>query len=698
MLDRSRDALGRDSGVMVKDGSTVETSSTYAFGAADGRFTGVSAPAGTFTYGYLPGSSLIATVTGPAHTVTNQWEAKRDVLAWKRNKLPSANDDVSKFIYTVNGIGQRASVRTSGTAFDTPSGNVPADWDWGYDALGQVVSGDSPVNTLDRAYQYDQIGNRTRTAKGTLALPADPNYGSNNLNQYTKAEDVTLPVSPPPAPYDPDGNLRFDGGVNNSLGTTDPQAREYLWDAEWRLTAGADMDHPEGGPQGCRAVGRPGSQNRLTGAKVADGATLVTYSHDAFGRRVSRTTGTSTTLFLYDGWNVVAEYASTSTSFEARTLHTWGLDLSGGLQGAGGVGGLLAVGRIPESGQPANAVWHFPTYDGNGNISEYLDSAGATVAHYEYDPFGNEITPDSKKGGLHEAFAYRFSTKPLDSITGWYYYGFRYLIPVTGRWAGRDPLGERAGVNLSAFCANATSNSADALGLVMLAPASVASLDKPNGLLYSCYCGWLDKAHIDVGRKNMERLADARKGAKIAGKATASLNTLDPPFKDQPNMEVQLNGNPEELAKSDVLTTMTHVRAYENSTAWYKNIGRLIGGPVPVSGFSVEDMPSYYLGALIGTGKVSFEDVVRICDPLDEKESKWMFYSSKRPMRNTSHKPILWTDDDGVVSKQVETNPMFQAATGICPFIDHRFPCKEADLNPVKKAEAQRLFETIGIP
>lgn len=196
----------------------------------------------------------------------------------------------------------------------------------------------------------------------------------------------------------------------------------------------------------------------------------------------------------------------------------------------------------------------------------------------------------------------------------------------------------------------------------------------------------------------MERLADARKGAKIAGKATASLNTLDPPFKDQPNMEVQLNGNPEELAKSDVLTTMTHVRAYENSTAWYKNIGRLIGGPVPVSGFSVEDMPSYYLGALIGTGKVSFEDVVRICDPLDEKESKWMFYSSKRPMRNTSHKPILWTDDDGVVSKQVETNPMFQAATGICPFIDHRFPCKEADLNPVKKAEAQRLFETIGIP
>ena len=407
VLDRSRDALGRDSGVMVKDGSTVETSSTYAFGAADGRFTGVSAPAGTFTYGYLPGSSLIATVTGPAHTVTNQWEAKRDVLAWKRNKLPSANDDVSKFIYTVNPIGQRTGVATSGTAF----GGTPADWTWGYDPLGQVVSGDSSDNTLDRAYRYDQIGNRTRTAQGTLDLPSAANYTANALNQYTKAEGVTLPAPPAPAPYDDDGNLRFDGGVNK-----DNQPREYLWDAE----------------------------NRLTEAKVADGATLVTYTHDAFGRRVSRTAGTSTTLFLYDGWNVVAEYSLHDSSFIPKTFYTWGLDLSGTLQGAGGVGGLLGVSQITGNQQLPN-THYFPTYDGNGNISEYLDAAGGTVAHYEYDPFGNEITPDSKKGNLHDAFAYRFSTKPLDSITGWYYFGLRNYDPVAGRWPCRDPIGERVG-------------------------------------------------------------------------------------------------------------------------------------------------------------------------------------------------------------------------------------------------------------
>ena len=204
------------------------------------------------------------------------------------------------------------------------------------------------------------------------------------------------------------------------------------------------MDHPEGGPQGCRAVGRPGSQNRLTEAKVADGATLVTYTHDAFGRRVSRTAGTSTTLFLYDGWNVVAEYSPHDSSFIPKTFYTWGLDLSGTLQGAGGVGGLLGVSQITGNQQLPN-THYFPTYDGNGNISEYLDAAGGTVAHYEYDPFGNEITPDSKKGNLHDAFAYRVSTKPLDSITGWYYFGLRNYDPVAGRWPCRDPIGERVG-------------------------------------------------------------------------------------------------------------------------------------------------------------------------------------------------------------------------------------------------------------
>ncbi|MCF7674469.1 MAG: hypothetical protein K9N23_12895 [Akkermansiaceae bacterium] len=41
------------------------------------------------------------------------------------------------------------------------------------------------------------------------------------------------------------------------------------------------------------------------------------------------------------------------------------MDLSGSMQGAGGVGGLLAIVDAAEGPR------HYPTYDGNGNVSEY---------------------------------------------------------------------------------------------------------------------------------------------------------------------------------------------------------------------------------------------------------------------------------------------------------------------------------------
>ena len=67
---------------------------------------------------------------------------------------------------------------------------------------------------------------------------------------------------------------------------------------------------------------------------------------------------------------------------------------------------------------------YFPTYDGNGNVSEYLNSAQNNVAHYEYDPFGNAIISNGAKAN---DFAHRFSTKYLDSESGLYYYGLWLL-------------------------------------------------------------------------------------------------------------------------------------------------------------------------------------------------------------------------------------------------------------------------------
>ena len=71
-------------------------------------------------------------------------------------------------------------------------------------------------------------------------------------------------------------------------------------------------------------------------------------SYDARGRCISQTETlngqSTTTLYLYEGWNVIAEFTTSPGGAGSKTLTktvTWGSDLSGTLQGAGGVGGLL---------------------------------------------------------------------------------------------------------------------------------------------------------------------------------------------------------------------------------------------------------------------------------------------------------------------------------------------------------------------
>jgi len=170
------------------------------------------------------------------------------------------------------------------------------------------------------------------------------------------------------------------------------------------------------------------------------------------GRRIRKTTNDEDTAFVYDGWNVIAEYDVTSTP-TLDTTYTWGMDLSGSMQGAGGVGGLFAVNDGTNT--------FYPTYDGNGNVSEYLNASGTNIAHYEYDAFGNIV----KATGNSEDFRYRFSTKPLDEEIGWYYYGYRYYDPQTGRWPSRDPIEEQGGINLYGFVGNDGVKMWDRLGL-----------------------------------------------------------------------------------------------------------------------------------------------------------------------------------------------------------------------------------------
>jgi RHS repeat-associated protein len=123
-----------------------------------------------------------------------------------------------------------------------------------------------------------------------------------------------------------------------------------------------------------------------------------------------------------------------------------GLDLSGSIQGAGGVGGVLAV-NIATNGV------HFAAFDGNGNLSALVSTTnGAVTADYEYSPFGETLRAN---GVVAKANPIRFSTQFADDVTGDVKYLFRDYQASVGRWKSRDPIEEEGGSALYALTENA---------------------------------------------------------------------------------------------------------------------------------------------------------------------------------------------------------------------------------------------------
>ena len=161
------------------------------------------------------------------------------------------------------------------------------------------------------------------------------------------------------------------------------------------------------------------------------------------------------TRFLYDDWNLIAEYDATSGSNTLSRTYTWGLDLSLSPQGAGGVGGLLSM------TEESSSETFYYAYDANGNVTQLIDEQGAIAAHYEYSPFGQLTTAT---GPMADENPFRFSTKYQDEATGLLYYGFRYYDAETGRWLNRDPIGKDGGVNVSGFLQNQPLAMVDILG------------------------------------------------------------------------------------------------------------------------------------------------------------------------------------------------------------------------------------------
>jgi RHS repeat-associated protein len=197
----------------------------------------------------------------------------------------------------------------------------------------------------------------------------------------------------------------------------------------------------------------------------------ITFDYDAEGRRFKKNVTTyqngsivsqDRITFIWDGWDLIYELhqnPSGLTTLERK--YVWGPDIANG--NAGGAGGLYLI-RETRGTQTKD---YYPLYDGSGHVIGLADSNGVLVAEYAYGPFGELI---HARGPMAQINPIRYATKYFDIETGLYYYGQRYLDPITGQWLSREPLGESESLNLYSYCRNDPINKVDVLGLAEISP------------------------------------------------------------------------------------------------------------------------------------------------------------------------------------------------------------------------------------
>ncbi len=264
------------------------------------------------------------------------------------------------------------------------------------------LNGTSNDNTFNWLYtNAHQTNSFDATNTNWLWRPGTNNstsYTINNLNQYptvgsqttggTNCQGAAQGLS-----YDCNGNLTFDGTYT------------FTYDAENRL---------------------------LT---VSKSGLAATYAYDPLGRRTKKSgTGVTTTYYLSDGADEIAEYDSTK-AVVTRIIPGPAVDEP------------IAIQTVSTG---AKEFFHT---DKQGSVVAMTDTSGNLAeGPYIYDAYGNCFSSGSACSSSDEP--YRFTGRRLDTETGCLYYRARYYCPDDkrgGRFLQTDPVGYIADLNLYTY-------------------------------------------------------------------------------------------------------------------------------------------------------------------------------------------------------------------------------------------------------
>jgi len=422
-LDRLTDTSWDDGGVTPSVHNSYDVAS---------RLTGVRNPIATpiisrvlFNDGLLNSETTTYDDNTP-RTVTYSYDSdsNRASILW-----PSS---AYSFTYQYTGRNQLWKILNNGNPVVTygydPDGNLTSrapdnstSSSFTYDALDRVTHIGHALNGTTRTFDfaYDLVGNRKWTKRdgGTgdvfgydlndqstsillnIANPDTTAAGNQTISYDANGNRTTFSA------YGPTDTYAIDNNSLNQYNTRNGVVASY--DANGNMLNGFDTS-------ACTYD----AQNRIRTATKA--GTTDAFAYDGLNRQVSRTvTGSPIVYNVYDGWNLIGEYASGSTTPSNAYL--------------GGVGGMVKNLAI------ANRYYY---QDANGSTSHLASNVGTLLEWYRYDLQGTPfVNGDQNNHVSSYGVRHLFTGQQWYSEIGLYDLRNRFYSPDIGRFLEADPIG-----------------------------------------------------------------------------------------------------------------------------------------------------------------------------------------------------------------------------------------------------------------
>jgi RHS repeat-associated protein len=425
------------------------------------RLTSVGRNGLAFSYGY-DSDGNVTSRTWPDGTGITAGYNPAGQLASLTVQDGQAGATAAKYTFAYDPSG-----RLTKTTYPTANHLVT---DRSYDRAGRIsdLNSHSDAGTVAR-YQVsrDSMGNPTgiTTIRGSNSQHVA--YGYDVFDRLTAAcvgADCGASATGKIAyGYDEVGN-RLSQTLSGSAGNSQTS---YTYDSASELT-GATVTTPSGTSSIAYGYNRSGDL-------VQAGADSFTYNLDH--TLASATVGGTATGYAYDAQGIQLSASSTGSGAQIRT---WQTDVNNSLpllaEQTTTVGGTSTTQGFldnPADGTPLGLLtggqtdsFAPDTLHGGANV---VNPAGATLAAYDFDPFGNRRTDGTAAGGSGSiANPVGFAGAFLDSTLGGRYSMLaRNYDPGTGRFGGVDPVSpsiRQPAVSTYAYAANRPTSFRDPSG------------------------------------------------------------------------------------------------------------------------------------------------------------------------------------------------------------------------------------------